>query len=102
MLSYANYGTLADFKKLDDLGIAEFQGLATEDDGAKAGAADLVDPEGRCLDWNARGDGGLARGILPRAGGEDLAQNYLGDGDGIDSRTQQGFRDRGLAEPMRG
>ena len=63
----------------DDVGIAEFQRLVAQGDGAKARAANLVDPEGRRLERNARGDRGLARRILPRARGEDLAHDHLGD-----------------------
>ena len=62
-----------------DLGIAVEDGLVAERDRAQARAAELVDAPGRALDRDAGGDRGLARRVLALAGGQDLAQDDLGD-----------------------
>ena len=63
----------------DDRRVAERDVLRAQGDGAQAGAADLVDAPGRRADRKAGLHMGLAGGVLALSGGEDLAQDRLGD-----------------------
>jgi|GEM_PF-5809485 len=60
-----------------DAGVAGFDRLCRERDGAQARPAQLVKADGGALDRDAGVDGGLAGGVLALARGEDLAQDHL-------------------------
>jgi hypothetical protein len=83
-----------------DLGIAVEDGLVAERDRAQPRAAELVDTPGRALDRDAGGDRGLAGRILPLPGGQDLAQDYLGDLAALDAGTLERLLDGDLAQFM--
>nr|BFF25458.1 hypothetical protein GCM10025732_34230 [Glycomyces mayteni] len=44
---------------------------------------------------NARGDGGLAGGVLAAPGGEHVAEDHLPDAGGVDAGAFEGGADRG-------
>src|SRR3546814_11014353 len=67
-------------------------------DGAQARTAKLVDAEGGALDRDAGVDGGLAGGVLPLAGGQDLAQYDLVHLLRRDARLGEGGEDGGTAD----
>src|SRR5262245_38734933 len=83
-----------------DLGIAVEDRLVAERDRAQAGPAELVDAPGRALDRDAGGDRGLPRRVLALAGGEDLAEDHLGDLAALDAGALERFLDRDLAQLM--
>jgi hypothetical protein len=60
-----------------DLGVAGGDLLRRQRHRPQAGAAELVDAEGRPLHRDAGRHRRLPRRVLPRAGGEDLAQDDL-------------------------
>ena len=61
----------------DHFGIAAADGLGGQVQGLEARAADLVQRQRRHRMGQPGGDGGLARGVLPGAGGEHLAEDHL-------------------------
>src|SRR5262245_39077946 len=81
-----------------DLGAAKLDLLGAEGDRAQARAAQLVHTPGGRVDRNAGQDGGLARWVLARAGGQDLAHNDLGYFTGFQARALEGTADRHLAQ----
>ena len=84
----------------DDLGIAVADRLIPQRHGTQPRTAELVDAVGGHLKRDACADRGLARRVLPFAGGEDLAHDDLGDVFRLDMRSSQRLGDRDLAELM--
>ena len=82
--------------------VAGLDRLIAERHRAQARAAELVDAVGGLLIRDAGRDRGLARRVLPRAGGEDLAEDDLVDLRRLDLGALQGLDDRDLAELVRG
>ena len=63
----------------DDLRVAAVDRLIAERHGSQAGTADLIDGDRRALDRDAGGDGRLARGVLPGAGGQHMPHDRIVD-----------------------
>ena len=80
------------------VGVAVDDLLEAERDRAQARAAQLVDAPGGLLLRNAGLDRGLAGRVLALAGGEDLAQDDLGDVAGFDAGALERGLDRDRAE----
>ena len=85
----------------DDVAVAVADRLVAERHRAQPRAAQLVDPVGRRLIGDAGGDRGLARRVLPFAGGEDLAHDDLRHLARLDLGAAQRLDDRDLAELVR-
>ena len=85
----------------DDLAVAAADRLIAERHGAQPRAAELVDAVGGLLDRDAGADRRLARRVLALAGGQDLAQDDLGDLARLDAGALQRLGDRDLAELVR-
>src|SRR5439155_6889366 len=59
---------------------------------------ELVDAPGRGLDWDAGIDRRLASRVLALTGGQDLAQDHLGDLPALDAGTLEALRYGDLAQ----
>ena len=81
-----------------DVDVAGGDPLRGEHDGLEARAADLVDRHRGDVLVQAAVERGLARGVLPLAGGDDVAHDALVDGGGIDAGAADGLADGDGAE----
>src|SRR5690554_3265032 len=81
-----------------ELGLAEADGPVCQGDGRHPREAHLVDGGAGNGHGEAAGDGGLARGDLAFPGLEDVAEQDLVDGGGVDAGPLHGAGDGGAAE----
>ena len=77
----------------DDVGTASHDGLGTENDGLGGGCADLVDGGADDRVGNASTESALAGRVLTKTGREDVAEDDLLDGLGLDTSSLDGMLD---------
>jgi len=81
-----------------DVGIARGDLLGSKSDGPETRAAHLVHAEGRLVDGNASGDGGLPRRVLTLTCGQHLAHDHFIDVSRVNVSALEGSLDGDLAK----